>query len=120
MENSIVTITLAILTILGNCGWVVSRAKYRQEVRRSKANAEKDELDLSTEFVKQFRAQIYNPLAEELTQLRAAIATITNCPKYPDCPVSQSIKRMQGKSKPYWNDPDGLMGNFPTSTDKDD
>lgn len=100
MENNIITIILAILTILGNCGWLVSRAKYRQEVRRIKANAEREELDLSTEFVKEFRAQIYNPLADELNMLRAAIATIKDCPRYPNCPVSKTMQRQPDSKGP--------------------
>ena len=105
MDNNIITIILAVLTLFGNCGWLVSHAKYRQEVRRIKANAEREELDLSTEFVKQFRSQIYNPLADELKMLRAAIATIKDCPRYPNCPVSKTMQQYNETNK-------GCAGDF--------
>lgn len=94
--EQIVTIILGVLTLVGNCGWLMQHRKYRQEVRKSQAEARHEELDLSADFVREFREQIYNPLAAELERLRSAVKQVTTCPHYPACPVLHQLQTGSG------------------------
>ena len=87
----ITEIILAILALLGNCGWFISGRKHREEIRQARAEAERSELDLSQEYVSSFRENIYQPLADELQKLRASIEKINICPYRADCPVARQL-----------------------------
>lgn len=80
-------IILAVITLVSSSGWVVSRS----QLRRSKAQAEKEELDLSAEYVKSFKNEIYEPLRSELQKLRQSIEKINNCPHRGNCPVAHEL-----------------------------
>ena len=85
-------IILAIITLLSSCGWFVSGRKYRQEVRKSRAEAEREELDLSVQYVKEFKENIYDPLQEEVRKLRTAIEAVGTCEHRDDCPVIDKLR----------------------------
>lgn len=90
--ESIVSIILAVLALVGNCGWIVAKRKYRQEVRKAEAEADREEFNLSAEYVKEFKEQVYAPLSEELQKLRSAIDKVSTCALYPDCPVVRDLR----------------------------
>ncbi|MBO7068600.1 MAG: hypothetical protein J6W52_07985 [Bacteroidaceae bacterium] len=88
-------VILGVLTLLGGCGWVVNRRKYKAEVQQNY-------MDLAKEYVEEFRRNIGEPLQEEVGQLRQevkelkdAVEGINDCPYRADCPVRE---RMRGKS----------------------
>lgn len=80
-------IILSLISLLSRCGWVVSGRKYRQEVRKAKAEAEREELDLSVQYINEFKENIYEPLQEEVKKLRTAIEAIGSCEHRDECPV---------------------------------
>ena len=86
-----IEILLGILALLGNCGWLLSGKKYRQEVRSAKADAQQKEFDLSAQYVKEFKENICAPLKEEVERLRTAIEAVNSCPHSDDCPVIDKL-----------------------------
>lgn len=85
-------IILALIALLGNCGWFISGRKHRQEVRKAKAEAEKAELDLSVQYIKEFKTNIYDPLHQEVQKLRQAIEAVGTCDHRDDCPVVDQLQ----------------------------
>lgn len=103
MQIDWTSVVLAVITLLGGCGWVMDRKKHNEEIESLKADVKQKELDLSTDFVKKFRELIADPLEREVEklrnevkELRDAIEGIYDCPYRDDCPVSD---RMQHKSQ---------------------
>lgn len=88
-----IQIILALIALLGNCGWFISGRKYRQEVRKSQAEAEHEELNLSVQYVQQFKQNIYEPLQQEVRKLRAAIEAVGACEHRSQCPVLHSLQQ---------------------------
>lgn len=96
--NSIVSIVLALISLLSTCGWFVAGRKYKQEVESLKADVKQKELNLSTDFADKFNRLIGGPLEKELIYLRTevkrltdAIQQINNCPLSSDCPVRKQL-----------------------------
>ena len=100
MENTI-SIVLALIALVGNCGWIVSARKYRQEVRKASAEAGRAEFDLSADYVKEFREQVYIPLARELSTLRRAMQKVTMCKYYAQCPAAQEMYKDTAESEEH-------------------
>ena len=95
----ITNVILAVLTLIGGCGWIVNRRKYRQEVRSLQADNRQKDMDLSKDYVTEWRTYIAEPLQREVNglrrevaELRYAIQQIDRCPHRDACPV---IDRMQ-------------------------
>lgn len=84
-------IILALIAIVGNCGWLLSGKKYREEVRKERAEAERAELDLSREYVDNFKENIQKPLEAELQKLRQSIERINRCKYRKQCPVARRL-----------------------------
>lgn len=93
-------IILALITLLSSCGWIVSGRKYRQEVRKSSAEAEQEELNLSVNYVKEFQENIYEPLREEVHKLRTAIEAVGTCPRRDSCPVLDRLCDSTAETEP--------------------
>ena len=79
-------IILGVLTLLGGCGWVLNRKKYR--------------LDLAKEYVEEFRRNIGEPLQQEVGELRKevkelkdAVEGINDCPYRAECPVRDRMQQ---------------------------
>lgn len=53
-----IEIILAVIALVGNAGWVATRS----QLRKSRAEAEREELDLSASYVEKFHQNIYLPL----------------------------------------------------------
>ena len=93
-------IALAIVTLLGGCGWLIDRKKHRQEVEGLKADNRQKDMDLSKDYVSEWRTFIAEPLQREVGQLRTevkelrnAIERIGDCPHRDGCPVRSQLVR---------------------------
>lgn len=94
------SIILAVLTLLGGCGWLIDRKKHRQEVESLKADNRQKEMNLSKDYVTEWRTYIAEPLQREVNELRQevaglryAIQRISDCPHRSDCPVLDQLQR---------------------------
>lgn len=113
--NSILSIVLAVISLLSTCGWFVSGRKHRQEVASLKADVKQKELNLSTDFADKFNKLIGAPLETELVYLRTevkrltnAILQIYNCPLSSDCPVNKQLhNQSQGDPEDADQQPNG-------------
>ena len=88
------SIVLALITLAGGCGWLMDRKKHRQEVEGLRADNRQKEMDLSKDYVTEWRTYIAEPLQREVgelrnevAQLRDAIRAIEACPHRDGCPV---------------------------------
>lgn len=93
-------IILGLLTLLGGCGWVIDHKKHRQEVESLKADNRQKEMNLSKDYVTEFRTFIAEPLQrevselrDEVNQLRNAIQRIDRCPHRDHCPVYDGLRK---------------------------
>lgn len=59
-------IILGLMTLLGGCGWVIDRRKYKAEVQQKY-------MDLAKEYVEEFRKNIGEPLQQEVKELRKEV-----------------------------------------------
>ena len=98
MTIDITNIILSVLTLLGACGWFVSGKKHRQEVESLKADNRQKDMNLSKDYVTEFRAYIAEPLQQEVRELRTevnqlkdAIEKVNDCPYRSTCPVRKRL-----------------------------
>ena len=96
----VTAIILAIISFLSGLGWMLDRKKHRQEVENLKADVKQKELDLSKDYVTEWRTYIAEPLQREVNELRQevaglryAIQRISDCPHRSDCPVLDQLQR---------------------------
>lgn len=99
------SIVLGVLTLIGGCGWIVDRRKHKQEVEGLKADNRQKDMELSKQYVTEFRTFIAEPLQREVgelrnevNQLRYALQKIGDCPHSASCPVYDELQR-QSKSE---------------------
>ena len=92
------SIILALITLLGGCGWLLDRKKHRQEVEGLKADNRQKDMELGKMYVDEFRSNIADPLRQqvlelrnEIDQLRNAIQPIADCPHSGTCPVREQL-----------------------------
>lgn len=100
------SIILAVVTLLGGCGWLFDRHKHKQEVEGLKADNRQKDLDLSKDYVEAFRKEIADPLRREVRELKRevkklnnAIGKIQDCPHAGDCPVYDELQKQQADSR---------------------
>ena len=55
-------ILLGLFTLLSTCGWFVSRRKHRQEIESLKADNRQKDMNLSKDYVTEWRTYIAEPL----------------------------------------------------------
>ena len=94
------SIVLALITALGGCGWLIDRKKHRQEIESLKADNRQKDMNLSRDYVTEFRTYIAEPLQREVgelrtevAQLRHAIQAIDACAYRDTCPVINELQR---------------------------
>ena len=106
------SIILAVLTLLGGCGWLIDRKKHRQEVESLKADNRQKEMNrrtrerrgqacldypereggnakrnLSKDYVTEWRTYIAEPLQREGNELRQEVAGLRYAiQRISDCP----------------------------------
>ena len=91
---------LGFFTLLSTCGWFVSGRKHRQEIESLKADNRQKDMNLSKDYVTEWRTYIAEPLQrevrelrQEVAQLRYAIQKIDACPHRDNCPVVGELQR---------------------------
>ena len=99
MEMNWTEILLGVFTLLSTCGWFVSGRKYCQEVESLKADNRLKDMNLSRDYVTEFRTFIAEPLQrevgelrQEVTELRYAIQKIDACAHRASCPVINELQ----------------------------
>ena len=96
--------TSVILALIGMVsGWVtwwLDRRRHKQEVEGLKADNRQKDLDLSKDYVTEWRTFIAEPLQREVSELRSevaqlrhAIQAIEACPHRDGCPVVDRMQR---------------------------
>ena len=92
-------IILGLLTLLGGCGWLIDHKKHRQEIESLKADNRQKDMNLSKDYVTEFRTYIAEPLQREVGELRAevaqlrhAIQAIDACAHRDTCPVINELQ----------------------------
>ena len=93
-------ILLGLFTLLSTCGWFVSGRKHRQEIESLKADNRQKDMNLSKDYVTEWRTYIAEPLQREVgelrnevAQLRDAIQRISDCPHRAQCPVLDELRK---------------------------
>ena len=94
------SIILAIISFLGGLGWMLDRKKHRQEIESLKADNRQKDMNLSKDYVTEWRTYIAEPLQREVgelrnevAQLRDAIQKISDCPHSGSCPVRDELRK---------------------------
>ena len=93
-------IVLGVFTLLGCCGWFVEGRKHKQAVEGLKADNRLKDMELSKDYVTEWRTYIAEPLQrgvgelrQEVAQLRYAIQKIDACAHRDHCPVVSELQR---------------------------
>ena len=93
-------IVLGVFTLLGCCGWFVEGRKHKQAVEGLKADNRLKDMELSKDYVTEWRTYIAEPLQREVgelrnevAQLRYAIQKIDACAHRDHCPVVSELQR---------------------------
>lgn len=99
-------VTAIILAVIGMVsGWVtywLDRRKHRQEIEGLKADNRQKEMNLSKDYVQEWRTYIAEPLQREVGELRTEVAELRNaiqridrCPHRDNCPVYDGMRGKQ-------------------------
>ena len=93
-------IILGLFTLLSTCGWFVSGRKHRQEIESLKADNRQNDMNLSRDYLTEWRTYIAEPLQrevgelrQEVAELRHAIQAIDVCPHRAQCPVLDELRK---------------------------
>ena len=93
-------IILGLFTLLSTCGWFVSGRKHRQEIESLRADNRQKDMNLSRDYVTEWRTYIAEPLQREVGELRNEVAALRNaiqkidaCPHRENCPVIGELQR---------------------------
>ena len=92
-------IVLGLFTLLSTCGWFVSGRKHRQEIESLKADNRQKDMNLSKDYVTEWRTYIAEPLQREVGELRTEVAALRHaiqaidvCPHRAGCPVADVMQ----------------------------
>lgn len=77
MGIDVTSIILAVITLLGGCGWVIDRKKYRQEIESLKADIRQKDMELAEKFVVDWEAHVAGPLKNDVRELRDKVDKLT-------------------------------------------
>ena len=93
------SIVLAIISFLGGLGWMLDRKKHRQEIESLKADNRQKDMNLSKDYVTEWRTYIAEPLQREVGELRTEVAALRHaiqaidvCPHRAGCPVADVMQ----------------------------
>ena len=92
------SIILAVISFLSGLGWMLDRKKHRQEIESLRADNRQKEMNLSKDYVTEWRTYIAEPLQREVNELRNevkelrdAIQRVGDCPHRAQCPVLDEL-----------------------------
>ncbi|MCQ2294052.1 MAG: hypothetical protein MJZ67_00210 [Bacteroidales bacterium] len=80
-----------IIQALADNGWLMRQKKFQQELRKSQTETRREELNLSVQYIDEFKHNIYEPLKEEVRRLRTAIEAINTCKHRLQCPIVDKL-----------------------------
>ena len=94
------SIILGVLTLLSGGGWLLDRHKHRQEIESLKADNRQKDMNLSRDYVTEWRTYIAEPLQREVGELRTEVASLRDaiqaidvCPHRAECPVLDELRK---------------------------
>ena len=94
------SIILAVISFVGGLGWMLDRKKHRQEVESLRADNRQKDMDLSKDYVNEWRTYLAEPLQREVGELRTevealrhAIQRIDSCAYRDGCPVLDGLRK---------------------------
>ena len=95
------SVVLAVIGMVsGWFSWWLDRRRHKQEVEGLKADNRQKEMNLSKDYVTEFRTFIAEPLQrevgelrQEVTELRHAIQRIDTCSHRDSCPVIGELRK---------------------------
>ena len=95
------SVVLAVIGMVsGWFSWWLDRRRHKQEVEGLKADNRQKEMNLSKDYVTEFRTFIAEPLQrevgelrQEVKELRDAIQRIDRCPHRDSCPVIGELRK---------------------------
>ena len=95
------SVALAVIGMLsGWFTWWLDRRRHRQEVEGLKADNRQKDMNLSMDYVKEWRTYIAEPLQREVSELRQevkelrdAIQRINDCAYRRECPVLGGLRQ---------------------------
>lgn len=100
MTMDFTAIILAIISFLSGLGWMLDRKKHRQEVEALRADNRQKDMNLSKDYVTEWRTYIAEPLQREVGELRTEVASlrdaiqrIGDCPHRAQCPVLDELAK---------------------------
>ena len=100
------SIVLGVLTFISGFGWLIDRKKHRQEIEALKADNRQKDMNLSKDYVTEWRTYIAEPLQREVGELRTEVASLRDaiqrvgdCPHRAQCPVLDSLQRKSAGAK---------------------
>ena len=100
------SIVLGVLTCISGFGWLIDRKKHRQEIEALKADNRQKDMNLSKDYVTEWRTYIAEPLQREVGELRTEVASLRDaiqrvgdCPHRAQCPVLDSLQRKSAGAK---------------------
>lgn len=95
------SIVLAVIGMVsGWFSWWLDRRRHRQEVESLKADNRQKDMNLSKDYVTEWRTYIAEPLQREVGELRNEVAALRNaiqkidaCAHRANCPVVNELQR---------------------------
>ena len=94
------SVVLALITMVSGFGWMLDRKKHRQEVEALRADNRQKDMNLSKDYVTEWRTYIAEPLQREVGELRTEVASlrdaiqrIGDCPHRAHCPVLDELRK---------------------------
>ena len=71
------SIILAVITLLGGCGWVIDRKKHYQEIESLKADIRQKDMELAEKFVTDWEKHVATSLKEDVRVLKEKVDKLT-------------------------------------------
>lgn len=100
------TIILAVLTLLGGCGWLVDHKSHKAKIEGLKKDNEQKDMQLAKTYVDEFRENVAKPLQTEVKGLRRNVKQLTNavekindCDYRSQCPVRIELQKQPADSR---------------------
>lgn len=98
-SEMILSIVLAVISMVNGWGWVTNRRKYKVEVKNLEAETRQKYMDLAKMYVEEYAKNIAHPLetrvnelTNEVKELKNELESVKKCACYcVDCPKRISV-----------------------------